>query len=358
MALEEMPRSGEHRSPLWMLTQEPQLNQLVGYLTDMRKRLEADPEGEHRLTFSRSGLEEVRGAFERMLHHGESRLHRLCFLLGDTYFPEAYEMESVVVAEAETSGERFVLSQVISPDDLDQYTDIDLGNRQVAKLRWFDGEAFRRANLVANFVEYQPFEPTPIGVCKIGSRIKAEEELWNKVVDEIFELDQLVQRDKKLAGLSRYVKDVFGLKIVVADHRAVGRLQKALESLEWSEEELARRRVPSTPSTRRLSFLEVKDYLGNGERKQSGWSAMKSVVRWWDNTFEIQVQPLRNYLGERERFTRESHDGFRIRREALRDEVARELPLFGFYRDLLRWLFLHPDEAPPLFAGVEVNLRD
>ena len=32
------------------------------------------------------------------------------------------------------------------------------------------------------------------GVFKCISRIKAEEEIWNKVVDEIFEIDNLVKR--------------------------------------------------------------------------------------------------------------------------------------------------------------------
>ena len=30
------------------------------------------------------------------------------------------------------------------------------------------------------------------------SRIKAEEQIWNKVVDTIFDLDRLVQLDKQL----------------------------------------------------------------------------------------------------------------------------------------------------------------
>ena len=51
------------------------------------------------------------------------------------------------------------------------------------------------------------------------SRIKAEEEIWNKVCDEIFRIDELLERDKKLRALSRYVKDVFGVKVVVRHPR-------------------------------------------------------------------------------------------------------------------------------------------
>ena len=47
-------------------------------------------------------------------------------------------------------------------------------------------------------------------------RIKAEEEIWNKVVDEIFEVDSLVERDKELRHLSRYVKKFPGRHVRIA----------------------------------------------------------------------------------------------------------------------------------------------
>lgn len=344
-------------SPLWMVTQEPQLTQLVGYLDEMRQRIEGAPQGTHELVFSRSAVEEVRLAFARMIRRGESKLHRLCSLFSETFFPGRYELESVVVAEVETTRERFVLSRRISPDQLTSVTDLDLANEQVERLRWYDGSAFRRARLVANFVEYQPFALNRHRIHKIGSRIKAEEEIWNKVVDEIFDLDGIVARDKKLKRLSRYVKDIFGLKIVVGDAKSVERVQSALAEVAWDAEFLLAHGVPPERPTSKLEILEVKDYLRTRERKASGWSAMKSVVRWWDCTFEIQVQPVRNYLRERERLTRESHAGFKARREELRDAIAREIPLFGFYRDLLQWLFRSPDAPPPEFPGVKVRLR-
>jgi len=82
------------------------------------------------------------------------------------------------------------------------------------------------------------------------------------------------------------------------------------------------------------------------------------VFNWWDSTIEVQVQPLWNYHQEREYLTRASHAGFKERREMLRNQVADTLPLFGFYRDLLRWLFLSPDEPAPTFEAVEIVIRD
>ena len=56
--------------------------------------------------------------------------------------------------------------------------------------------------------------------------------------------------------------------------------------------------------------------------------------------------------------TRESHQGFKSTRERVRDEVAGKLPLFGFYRALLRWLLLDPTSEPPVHEGVELALID
>ena len=69
---------------------------------------------------------------------------------------------------------------------------------------------------------------------------------------------------------------------------------------------------------------------------------------------EVQVQPLANYHQERERLTRESHAGFKSRREALRNQIASSIPLFGFYRDLLKWLFLAPHTPAPTFESVTI----
>ncbi len=353
--LPEASAEGVASSPLWMVTEEPVLHWFMGYLADTRARMMADPQGPHRLVFSRSALEEVRQAFERMIRHGERGLHRLSSLLCQSFFERRYELESVVVAEVESTHERLVLSQVIAPADLDQLTDLDLGNRQVSKLRWSDGQTFRKARLVANFLEYQPFSTRPHGIVKVTSRIKAEEEIWNKVVDELFDLDALVRRDKQLRRLSRYVKDVFGLKIVVDTRKQVGALQRQLLELELESELLESNEVPDTPDARRLEVVEVKNYLAQAEKK-SGWSAIKSVVRWRGQLFEIQVQALSNYLRERERLTRESHAGFKARREGLRDQIAQGTPLFGFYRDLLRWLF-GSREAPPQLDGVIIETR-
>jgi len=196
------------------------------------------------------------------------------------------------------------------------------------------------------------------GVHKFISRIKAEEQIWNKVVDSIFGLDRLVRSDKQLRHLGGFVKDVFGVKAVVGDPDAVRALHKALLKLRWKPPVLEKHGVPALPTTSRLEFIEVKDYMAQRGRKATGWEAIKSVFRWWDSMIEVQVQPLLNYHQEREYLTRESHAGFKERREALRNQIAVQIPLFGFYRDLLRWLFLSPAEPAPTFESVQIVVQD
>ncbi|MCS6912719.1 MAG: hypothetical protein RMK29_21555 [Myxococcales bacterium] len=345
-------------SPLWMVTQEPELNQLVAYLVRKRTELQERPGVPQTMTFSRARLEQVRAAFARMIRSGEARLHQLSELLCRHFCPQGVERNSLVVGAIEGSGERFTLQQRLSRQDLYAHTDRDLGHRLIERLRFVSDQGYQRATLVANFVEYLPQAENPFGIHRIISRIKAEEELWNKVADEIFDLDDLVRRDKKLCHLSRYVKDVFGIKVVVGDSRAVRRLQAELERLRFSDAQLAEVAAPCDETTRRLAIIEVKNYLGRDQRKQSGWQALKSVVCWGDGAFEVQIQPLVNYHRELERLTRESHTSFKERRDRLRDEVAAQYPLFAFYRDLLRWLFLTPSASPPSFPGVELRLLD
>jgi hypothetical protein len=349
---------GYASSPLWLVTNEPEVNELVSYLDAMRRRIVASPAERHVFEFSRAQLADVRTAFARMIRRGEEKLHRVCELLCETFLESDYTLQSVVVGEVETTRERFTLVKSLSASELYSQTDLDLGTRQLRRLRYHDGTTWSRASLVANVVEYQPAGMTPWGVHKFISRIKAEEQIWNKVVDSIFGLDRLVHADKQLRHLGGFVKDVFGVKAVVVDADAVRALHKALRRVRWDATMLQKHGVPSLPATSRLEFIEVKNYMARRGRKQTGWEAIKSVFRWWDSTIEVQVQPLWNYHQEREHLTRESHAGFKARREQLRNQIADTIPLFGFYRDLLRWLFLSPAEPAPTFEAVEIVLRE
>lgn len=257
-------------SPLWMVTDEPRLNRFVLELQHLRLALQQRPAEQHELHVSRADLEAVRAAFTHMIRQGEATLHQLAQLLCASFLT-AVQRQSVVIGEVESTHERFTLSQPLSVDDLYATPDIDLGTRQLNKLQFWDGQAWSRALLVANVVDYQPTEANAYGIHRLSTRIKAEEEIWHKVVDELFDLDSLVQKDKKLRHFSRYVKDIFGIKIVVGTAADVFRVHEALTALTWTDKQLeAVHSVPGDAS-RRLEVLEVKDYLNRGQRKRSGW---------------------------------------------------------------------------------------
>ncbi len=342
-------------SPLWMVSKAPALNELVLSLQRARVVLESGTTG--RIVFSRAEVARARAEVVEMIRRGERELHQMAGLIAEALLG-TYSLRSSVIGEMEKTRERFTIGVDISENELAGTTDLDLGNRVLARLAIADARGWLRASLVSNVVEYEAIEPNEHGVYRLLTRIKAEEEIWNKVVDELFDLDRIVLRDKQLRHLGRYVKDVFGIKIVVGKNEEAHEVQRVLQEMRFGPEALARRSLPASATCDRLEFVEVKDYLERDSRKRSGWSALKSVVRWGGRTFEIQVQPLSNFLHERERLTRESHASFKSTRERVRDEVAARLPLFGFYRALLRWLFVDPSSEAPRQEGVEVVLVD
>ncbi len=343
-------------SPLWMVSRAPCLNALVVALQRHRRALDQGQGGE-RLEFSRAEVAQARAEFSDMIRHGERDLHLLANLLAE-HFLGTVQRRSVVIGEIERTRERFTLTVDVTEEEVIGSTDIDLGNRVLARLAIADHRGWLRAGLISNVVEYEADAPNPFSVYRLLTRIKAEEEIWNKVADEIFELDQLVLKDKQLRHLGKYVKDVFGVKIVVGTAEDAERVHDALQNLRFADARLEARQVPLDDEHRALRFIEVKNYLDQESRKRSGWSAMKSVVAWGGRTFEVQVQPLSNFLHERERLTRESHTSFKSTRERVRDEIAARNPLFGFYRALLRWLFVDPTTEPPMQDGVEVVLGE
>lgn len=292
-----------------------------------------------------------------MIRRGERDLHLLAGLLAERFLGTV-QRRSVVIGEIERTRERFTLTVDVTEEEVTGSTDIDLGNRVLARMAFADQRGWLRASLISNVVEYEADSPNAWSVYRLLTRIKAEEEIWNKVADEIFELDRLVLKDKQLRHLGRYVKDVFGVKIVVGTAQDAERLQGVLHALRFDDARLEAQKLPLDAPHRTLKFLEVKNYLEQESRKRSGWAAMKSVVEWAGRTFEVQIQPLSNFLHERERLTRESHASFKSTRERVRDEIAARMPLFGFYRSLLRWLFVDPSAEPPIHEGVEVVLTD
>lgn len=345
-------------SPLSLLVEEPELHHLIGTLKAVSQQGGPDCGQATRLVFSRKMLERARSAFAQTILQGELRLHTLSRLLAREILGPDFEISSSVIGRLPSSGERFTLARTISLQELLSSTDLDLGSRELERLKFRTSEGWEQAELVANFVHYEGKNPNRFHTLKLISRIKAEQAIWNKVVDHIFDFDQLVKADKQLKHLSPFVKDVFGIKLLTSDEKRAYQLQNLLMDWEFQACSLAELGLEVGPETQRFQVLEIKDYLADDGAKRSGWKAIKSVVRWSGQTFELQVQPLANFYRERERFTQESHQGFKARREELRERVAREIPLFGFYHKLLKWMFVDPNGPKPHMNNFIVELVD
>ena len=134
----------------------------------------------------------------------------MCELPCETFLDSTYTLQSVVIGEVETTKERFTLVKSISPGDLYSQTDLDLGTRQLRRLRYHDGGAWSRASLVANVVEYQPAGMNEWGIHKLISRIKAEEQIWNTVAASSSGFDHLADAAKQRRHLGGFAKAVFG----------------------------------------------------------------------------------------------------------------------------------------------------
>src|SRR5690606_37254319 len=89
-------RDSTAESPMWMVTTEPLLNELVMELQRLRQNLLDQPHTRQELEFSRLKVEESRAAFSRMIRQGEQKLHRLCELICDTFL-NTYQMQSIVI---------------------------------------------------------------------------------------------------------------------------------------------------------------------------------------------------------------------------------------------------------------------
>lgn len=339
------------QSPLLMAMHDPVLHQFITYLTDKKVEQEANPNSHLKLEISRAHIAGVRESFRQNIIEGERQLHALAHILASLLLGSEFDLHSNVIGVLPDGDRPFLIRERITQETLLSETDIDLGNTLISNFRYLKDEQWLPLQLSANFVEYLSSSPVESGVNRLTSRVKAEEELWNKVADEIFRIDQLVARDKHLRQYSKYVKDIFGIKVVCEDSRTCLAVAEQLQTLTVRDADLETLSLVHTfpildtvesQSDLLLEFIETKNYLtcSPAEMKKTGWRAIKSVVRWHERLFEIQVQPLSNYYLELDHMAGPSHQSFKLSRDSMRDEVARRIPLYRFYRDLLKMLFM------------------
>ena len=315
-------------SPLSLAMDDPTLHRFISYLAEKKAALEKDPKQHIKIELTHDFISKVRHSFRQNILGGERHLHTLAHHLASQMFMIDFELHSNVIGTLPDGNRPFLIRERITRETLFSQPDLDLGNHLLDNFRYQKDRAWLPLELSANFVEYIPGAATETGVNRVTSRVKAEEELWNKVTDELFQVDQIISRDKHFNRFSKYVKDIFGIKLVCEDDKTCLKVHEILKTLIADDQA--------------LRFVETKNYLTcpASEMKKTGWKALKSVVQWNDRLFELQVQPLSNYYLELDHMAGPSHSSFKIQRDRMRDELTQKLPLYGFYRQLLKMLFL------------------
>lgn len=353
-------------SPLYMMSGKEMMSefhQFVTELTEARHMLERTPEREVELTISYSRVMKLKNDFTIATLEGEEQLHKLTELVATDLFSSGrlilppsvddrlYTRSSVVVYREADTGETRIITEDVTDSDLYQVTDLELAMRAIRE---------EGCELVCNTVQYHGHEEFSNShrVKDIYNRVKADEEIFNKLVDEIFEIDKIYTVDKQRGALSNYIKDVFGLKIVVdsEDPQKLYGVLDALRGMKWGEDRFEDGVVLFTPEHSRLKEAEVKDYIKSP--KKSGWQGLKAVYKWGHAVFEVQIQSQESYNAERSNKTTQSHSAYRQRREEFRRQVARDYPLYGHYREMLKWLFVESSKSPPEHSHLKIRLVD
>ena len=156
---------------------------------------------------------------------------------------------------------------------------------------------------IASFVKGVVEKENHLGIRLISTRIKTPSNLAYKVADILFDIDKMFRRDKVLNQYSQVIKDVYGMKIITRDLRALRK------TIQW---------VQGLPPH---ELLEEKDYIGP-RKKKSGFEAYKLAVQRNHQIFEVQLQT--ETMLERETLGfRQNHLTYKERQMGLRAKLGK-----------------------------------
>lgn len=331
-----------------MMTKDERTSRFLARIAlqlDMLRDADAAGKRAEELVLSLEEIAHVRARWEDIVLRGEQQLHVLASNLAeDLLQTENIQRVARVVAgpkeEIETAASRIVIEEFISPSQLAETTDYRLA-AEIARrylYRPHGEEDFSVLYPRASFLEFRPLELGNGSVAtRVITRVKANDAIWNKVTDALFDVDSVISRDKILNAKSKYVKDVFGIKVLVGLPHDCYRVESRLDELEvplhTTDRTDLRNREP-------LELIEQKDYLRrDGQKKQTGWEALKNVYRWGQHYFEVQIQTEANYFAEISDLSSTSHRTFEMQRRHLRWELETILPHYRDFRHLLRGIF-------------------
>ncbi|MGM0578519.1 MAG: hypothetical protein ACQEXJ_22535 [Myxococcota bacterium] len=334
-------------SPLAMLIRDEHthdlLERLGAHLAALR-RASRDGEPRPELVLSRTHIAYVRQHWESSVLQGERRLYGLATLLAwNLLRTRSLQLVARIIASPrdEREPQRITIEEILSREDLERHSDYSLADRLAARYRYRSTPAgdFGRLYPRASFLEFRPLETVDVApATRVLTRVKIEDQIWNKVCDAFFDIDRYVRRDKILNQQSKYIKDVFGIKVLTPHRDDSYRVADAIRDAQFDPADLEPFEFTAEP---RLHLIERKDYLvlPEEQKKATGWEALKDVYRWSDRVFEIQIQTEANYFLEAWDLSKTSHRTFEMQREVLREVLDQRVPHYREFRQLLKALF-------------------
>jgi len=307
------------------------------------------------LELDRSEIENCRETWEAGVLNGEHHLYDLATLLAHalTGSKRVQLVARVVMGRKEEEegpgSQRIVIEETITRENLKRVTDYSLAQRIARRYRYraSHDQPFGVLYPRASFLELWPLSTTEDApATRVLTRVKTNDQIWNKVCDALFEVDDLVERDKILNSGSKYIKDVFGVKVLTPRRVDSYQVEAMLSDIVWTPRQLQQLGLPSDPSLLRIELVERKDYLGlpDEKKKRTGWEAIKNVYRWGTQLFEVQIQTEANYFLEALHLTDTSHRTFEMKRRQMRRALEKVVPHYSDYRRLLKLLFRREDD--------------
>lgn len=339
-------------SPLAMLIKDERTNKLLAELAtqlDELRRSERRGRAPRPLKLKQSEVDYCRAQWDMGVRRGEQRLYDLATLVARRVLEtDQIQLVARIVAgpkeEDEQPGtERIIIEEKVERGLLTQYADHALAGQISDHYRYrpHPDRPWSKLYPRASFLQLLPLVTSESALAtRVLTRVKASHQIWNKVCDALFDIDRIAKRDKILNPRSKYVKDVFGIKVLTTHRQDSYAVDRLLDNVQFSVAELGALGVDDD-RCRHLELLERKDYLAlpPERRKKTGWEAVKNVYRWGGQVFEMQIQTHANYFLEEGDLSRTSHRTFEMQRRRLRYDLEERVPHYADFRRLLKSIF-------------------
>ena len=240
-------------SPLAMLIDDERTLELLKRLSDQLLKLKSAEERGMRpplLVIHDEEIRHARRSWNRAVLVGEHLLYDLGTLVAWRLLgTQRLQLVARVLCSSrhEPESRRIVIEEMLTRDDLKRYTDHTLAARIARRYRYRAGHRSPYDKLIhrASFLEFRPLEASKEATAtKVLTRVKVDDQIWNKVCDALFDVDNLVARDKLLNPLSKYIKDVFGLKVLTTSTEQAYAIDEVLNTLRFDGAECAQLGLP------------------------------------------------------------------------------------------------------------------